>query len=115
MLFLASFVELLGDEGSCSEVGDRLLPDIFNNSQLRGFRVPVKQKDTLVLVRNRKVLLLHHTSVDRSDGIWCREVLGLAQLQIVEPSLRIELLAFNTLAGMVLHDFNFSRHREVQV
>lgn len=43
------------------------------------------------------------------------EVLGLAELEVVEPALSVVLLALNALAWVVLHDFDLSGHRKIEV
>ena len=43
------------------------------------------------------------------------EVLSLAELKVVEPALSVKLLALNALAWVVLHDFDLSGHRKIEV
>lgn len=75
--------------------------------------IPVHQKNAFELVRYREVCGIRFMFFFCGD--LSGHVFGLAQLKVVKPSLRVELLSFNALAGMILDDFDFSWNGSIKI
>jgi len=112
-----SLSELLVDKGARLEVLDGLLPRVFEDADrhvlliigAERLLVRLHEQDALELVVDRqvhRVLLSGGSTFNCSRLLALRQILLLAQLEIVEPGLSLELFAFEASRRVILHKFD---------